>query len=458
MDQVRTEASTVSTQLASAAVAHDDLVRLLAALRIYAFPQEGGLALYASAASVARSCDANAVATSRRVPGRLCHVALRPIPAGEPITVAHDGPEASVRPTVARQARLARDRGAPCRCSHCSGPDRTRGAPCPRCHPRQEGRLNLSKPDIHYAYTTGDGAEWSCTHCHATSTAEEVFPGFFNNGPRGAELEALFERMVGRAEAEDPQEYTPDRYLMHVRLLGDMGSVLGMAHHITVRLALSLFDRVVKAFIGVTPSLMAPADSVGAAMEYYGCLWEYSIAAGMFPACVHLPDVAHGLVAVLERLPPGHLPPAVLPMVLASAAVEHAVQQRTLLLPCLLRAFNTTKPAFELLKDAGNASFKAARYDEALLLYRCAALVEPRTPAIHSNISTTLQHLSRHPEAVAAAEHCVFLKPAWPKGHYRLASALEAQGARERARDVAVYAAALAPGTAEFAALLARLQ
>lgn len=33
-----------------------------------------------------------------------------------------------------------------------------------------------------------------------------------------------------------------------------------------------------------------------------------------------------------------------------------------------------------------------------------------------------------------------------------------AQGARERARDVAVYAAALAPGTAEFAALLARLQ
>lgn len=31
-------------------------------------------------------------------------------------------------------------------------------------------------------------------------------------------------------------------------------------------------------------------------------------AGGMFPACVHLPDVAHGLVAVLERLPPGRGP------------------------------------------------------------------------------------------------------------------------------------------------------
>ena len=86
----------------------------------------------------------------------------------------------------------------------------------------------------------------------------------------------------------------------------------------------------------------------------------------------------------------------------------------------------------EALKEAGNAAFKAGRWDDALAAYGDALALDPRNRALasklHANRATALIKAGRHSDAVAECDACVAADPANWKGFARRGEAQTALG------------------------------
>jgi tetratricopeptide (TPR) repeat protein len=83
--------------------------------------------------------------------------------------------------------------------------------------------------------------------------------------------------------------------------------------------------------------------------------------------------------------------------------------------------------AVNKLKDAGNAAFKDKDYGTAISNYTDALVADTNHQQHHvllSNRSLSWNHSRFFKEAATDAEKIIELKPQWPKGYYRLASAM----------------------------------
>jgi translocation protein SEC72 len=99
------------------------------------------------------------------------------------------------------------------------------------------------------------------------------------------------------------------------------------------------------------------------------------------------------------------------------------------------------------LKDAGNASFKTHKFEDAVRYYSLgvemalarppwepAALCRDETVILLCNRSAAKFAMQAYPESLADAQAVVELKRPWAKGHYRKSKALQAMGRLEEAK------------------------
>lgn len=100
----------------------------------------------------------------------------------------------------------------------------------------------------------------------------------------------------------------------------------------------------------------------------------------------------------------------------------------------------------DTLKERASAKFKAGELQEAAELYAQALQLRP-THTLYSNRSACCAALRRYEEALADAEQCIKLAPAWGKGYARKGAALH--GLYRWTEAVAVYEAGLAADSSE---------
>jgi len=114
-----------------------------------------------------------------------------------------------------------------------------------------------------------------------------------------------------------------------------------------------------------------------------------------------------------------------------------------------LPATNSEDP--DVLKEAGNAAFKARNYDKAIELYSSAlkfAKNDETKALCLSNRSAANQALKKWAEAVVDAKDCLNLKPGFAKGYYRLAIAQKKLGQFKEALETVNGGLKIAPGDA----------
>ena len=105
--------------------------------------EKGAGALFERGCLFNHACDANAAYFAYR--GELCHVALRPIDAGDAVTVNYLGSDAIIG-TPMRQALMHVQKLFLCSCSRCRAPDLCRAMPCLHCHVRPIAPAATSAP------------------------------------------------------------------------------------------------------------------------------------------------------------------------------------------------------------------------------------------------------------------------------------------------------------------------
>jgi tetratricopeptide (TPR) repeat protein len=100
-------------------------------------------------------------------------------------------------------------------------------------------------------------------------------------------------------------------------------------------------------------------------------------------------------------------------------------------------------------KRKGNDAFKAGKYADAVDWYSKALQVETVNEMLFSNRAASYTSLGKNAEALADAEMCVKLKPAWIKGHFRKGVALS--NLKRLSEAVSAFEAALKiePGNAD---------
>eukprot|EP00908_Phaeocystis_cordata_P017074 Transcript_28409.p1 GENE.Transcript_28409~~Transcript_28409.p1 ORF type:complete len:397 (-),score=129.28 Transcript_28409:161-1351(-) len=78
-------------------------------------------------------------------------------------------------------------------------------------------------------------------------------------------------------------------------------------------------------------------------------------------------------------------------------------------------------------KGQGNEAFKAGNYQQAAVHYTEALTLDDAQHALYSNRAACFLKLGRYAQARDDAQACVKLAPAFAKGHFRLALALQAE-------------------------------
>lgn len=81
----------------------------------------------------------------------------------------------------------------------------------------------------------------------------------------------------------------------------------------------------------------------------------------------------------------------------------------------------------EFKKKQGNEAFKASEYQQAAVFYTEALSLDAKQHALYSNRAACFLKLGRYQQAREDAEECIKLAPDFPKGHFRLALALQAE-------------------------------
>jgi Tfp pilus assembly protein PilF len=84
-------------------------------------------------------------------------------------------------------------------------------------------------------------------------------------------------------------------------------------------------------------------------------------------------------------------------------------------------------------KSKGNDAFKLGKYQEAISWYSKAIAADPKNETLYSNRAASYSAINDHAQALADAEQCCILKPAWVKGHFRKGVALVKLGKYDEA-------------------------
>ncbi|KAH3766096.1 host cell factor [Pelomyxa schiedti] len=111
--------------------------------------------------------------------------------------------------------------------------------------------------------------------------------------------------------------------------------------------------------------------------------------------------------------------------------------------------FKVDTAAAEAAKAEGNALFNKGDYEQAIKKYDAALESNPRDWATYSNRSLCRFRQGNYPQAVGDALMCVRLNKNWPKGYYRLGTALAAVGNPVKALDAFQVGLVAAPDNAE---------
>eukprot|EP00034_Subulatomonas_tetraspora_P001592 GABW01001917.1.p1 GENE.GABW01001917.1~~GABW01001917.1.p1 ORF type:complete len:111 (-),score=30.95 GABW01001917.1:3-335(-) len=74
-------------------------------------------------------------------------------------------------------------------------------------------------------------------------------------------------------------------------------------------------------------------------------------------------------------------------------------------------------------KARGNEALNAGNYDEAIRFYTQGIEVDPTNHVLYSNRSAAYSHKGEYSTAVVDAEKAIELKPDWPRGYSRKATA-----------------------------------
>jgi len=90
----------------------------------------------------------------------------------------------------------------------------------------------------------------------------------------------------------------------------------------------------------------------------------------------------------------------------------------------------------DAFKDRGNKAYGAGRYQEAIDAYTQAIGIDNRNHVYFSNRSAAYLAMGKNNEALADAEQCHRLNPAWPKGFFRVGAALRALGRLSEAEAI----------------------
>lgn len=112
--------------------------------------------------------------------------------------------------------------------------------------------------------------------------------------------------------------------------------------------------------------------------------------------------------------------------------------------------------AAEKHKDTGNTLFKQGKFQAAIDAYTEALYLNKFNATYWSNRSAAYMGLKKYPEAVKDAEICRQLKPDWPRGCYRLATARLAMNQFEDAAVAAFEGVKLDEHNKELKELLQR--
>ena len=110
-----------------------------------------------------------------------------------------------------------------------------------------------------------------------------------------------------------------------------------------------------------------------------------------------------------------------------------------------------------LLKLSGLLAYRAQRFETARQRYGHAREVAPGDPAIANNLGLALKALGQAPEAVAAFEQAIAIKPDHAKAHQNMALALIDMGQNDRAETALHKAIAIDPAYSRASCHLARL-
>lgn len=113
-------------------------------------------------------------------------------------------------------------------------------------------------------------------------------------------------------------------------------------------------------------------------------------------------------------------------------------------------------------KKLGNAAFREADYTAAITHFTAAiSALDPHAPGaatLYSNRSASYMLTGEPRRAAEDARSAISAKPQWCKGHYRLASALEALGEKREALESFQESLRLEPDNAEVTARCVALQ
>jgi tetratricopeptide (TPR) repeat protein len=451
------------------------LQRFALAFHVNAHQFEGSdRALFRFGGQLRHSCAPNTRFSSASGVGR--HFATEHIEPGDWLTTNHLGPWI-ILPTHLRRERLLATKLMSCDCPRCKGPDFSRQIPCPICHPRDPREPVLGK-EVGLETRTVNYAVWTPSlddkDCSAASTLPQEVPGAwscaacgYNCADDGLGFDPKFEARLESGVLELEQQWDEDLSLTYDDVMQwfiAVIKILGRRHWLAAKAALIACD-VLEAQLLISDSLKAEQ------VDYYGdellshltLLWHWFTTARCSPMLHHAPFISG--CNTLLRLPITRVP--LQPLGLHCAWFYPWIQllkgtdgAETNAARKILRSLRGIRAASEsavseALRDAfkarGNELFAQATDDEtrcreAILWYSQAMLVCPDDATLYSNRSAAHLLLQCPSDAAADARRCVALNPDWPKGYFRLATALKAQHRRAEALEVVQRLLALAPG------------
>jgi len=136
------------------------------------------------------SCSPNILRGPGKLPWTLEARALRPIAAGEELTVSYVDAESLWKPTSERRELLRKRWQFVCNCERCAAPDRTRAFACPAGPACGSGGVVYAAPDGGFAPCGRCGRRLSAVAASAALAAEERLRGAAPEAVRDAEAVA----------------------------------------------------------------------------------------------------------------------------------------------------------------------------------------------------------------------------------------------------------------------------
>lgn len=406
-----------------------------------------GEALFALSAKINHSCAPSANFCIHG--GRLRHVALRRIEAGEPITSNYIG-DHTIMGTEMRRARLYTEKLFHCACARCgSDRDLTRTVPCPGCHPRDwSGRLPEPFPaaadearGVAYATLTtvpsSQHRQWRCARCQRSWGAREISPGINADALRCLPAEAhaaaasLDARLLDEGLLCDAVYNYTDQVLTGGRPLGygEVASLvyaterlLGAGHWATTQshsMRCSVLgphlDGSSAAAAALSSFGLTAADARAEFLEGGALCWRFCAQSRQPPSVCGDAFIGAGAVSLMQRSHARRRKASAsggdgaTPSRGVATETETETEVRHRALACLSGLVSPSYPgvaaarsALELDGDASDAkpaaaaltlsaradvSISAGKAEEALIFYRAALMCDPTKASIHTSLA-----------------------------------------------------------------------